>query len=267
MAKKTKGTVAKAAGGKKPCRRMVKKGQGAGGDGGGGETSGGPGQLTGDLLFKLATGEADRQTALQWVQAGGRARAGNTKQLAAVKRFYNARSIQEIRIILGACPNKLYCELSGRHRQVLNDQARRYGLPLLGPTINVGEVLRGFHDLIARNKHRLVPWRAEGEDPDTDSLLIGPPTRQLERLRRAKAEREEWTLEREKGKWVRLDEAHTDLAAMANVLRTAGETLRRTFGEQARNVLADALDEIEGMIAAKFTPPAEEKDQGKRKKG
>ena len=58
-------------------------------------------------------------------------------------------------------PKKHYRAMSGRQDKVLNEQAKRYDLPIGGPVIDLEALLRRFHDFLAENAVKL----ARDEDP------------------------------------------------------------------------------------------------------
>jgi hypothetical protein len=142
-------------------------------------------------------------------------------------------------------PQKHWRTMSGRQTKVINEQAKRYGIPFGGATVNLPDVARAFHDFLAENAVRL------NQD---DALLNGDGASSpaLERYREERAllarldrlEREEQLVSR--------DEAREGLARIANLLRTAGETLERQHGADAADVLREALEEAQREITRQF---------------
>ena len=75
--------------------------------------------------------------------------------MRALKKFQRSKDEAARQAAYRACPAKDYSTLSGRHARVLIDQAFRYGVPCSGAEVNLGAVLRWFHDFLAKNAHRL----------------------------------------------------------------------------------------------------------------
>jgi hypothetical protein len=102
--------------------------------------------------------------------------------------------------------------------------------------VDLFKVLRAVHDFLAKHGHKLLK-------KDELGLLDGPPTESLERLRLAKAKREEFAYERELGLWRRVDEVQQGLAIFSNVIRQGIDNLQRRCGEEARGIMATALQD------------------------
>lgn len=190
--------------------------------------------------------DADRQL----VEAALRKRSKNQKltqrEEQALKRFQNRRDEEHREKLYASMPKADYVRLSGRVHRVLDDQAQRYGLPLHGKAINLGEVLARFHDLIAQMRGRF------GTGEEDDSLLDGPPSDALERGRLAQAQIYEHKLEQLRGRLVDRDEVLQSLGPVFERIRLASETLQREFGEGPHQLIDDALTESVNDIEALF---------------
>ena len=160
----------------------------------------------------------------------------NREESAAVKRFLKEKEENQRQEYYRTVPQKHYEQMSGRQRKVLKDQAGLYGLPIGEKTIDLSKVLRRFHDLLAEHGHKLL----KADDP---GVLSGPPTESLERLRLAKAKREEFAYRRELGQYRSVEEVQQGLLILANVIRQGIETLQRECGEEARAIMAETLEE------------------------
>jgi hypothetical protein len=145
----------------------------------------------------------------------------------------------------GNIPQKHWREMSGRQTKVLNEQALRYGIPFGGATINLPNVVRAFHDFLADNAVKLAR--------DDDPLMQGVGSPALERYREERAliarlDR----LERE-ARLIPRDEIRESLGRIAAILRGAGDGIQRRFGNEAvemlHEALADAQREINRMFA------------------
>lgn len=119
----------------------------------------------------------------------------------------------------------------GVHRRTVADWCRLPGFP--------SRTKRGW------NLAKVDQWRADryGTPDEADPLLSGPDTAALERYRLARAKREEFALERDRGNWVRREDVHAGIAIFATVLRQACDTLHKQFGRDAHSILAEAVND------------------------
>ena len=164
-----------------------------------------------------------------------------SQEKAALKRFEKEQEEQKRWQFYETIPQKHWRQMSGRQTKVLNEQAERYGIPFGGRTINLPNVVRALHDFLATHARRLMT--------DEDDLLSGDVSSPAleryrdERAKLAKLDR----LEREKSLIPR-DEIHEGFGRVASILRTAGETLQRQYGNGAVEVLNDALDDAVSAV-------------------
>ena len=143
-------------------------------------------------------------------------------------------------------PQRIYRLLSGRHAKVLLEQATRHGLPFTGASLDLVAIIRGFHDLLSRHRHRLAAV-------DTDEILMRSgesPT--LERWRLAKAKLAEIELEKKLKTIVLLDSVRDSLITMAHVLRGVGEKLQRHFGQAAADLLNEGFEDLDRTYQVKY---------------
>lgn len=136
-----------------------------------------------------------------------------------------------------------YEKLSGRKRHDLRPQSTTWNIPFGKSPINLQEVIRGFHDLLSRNrslKAKMGPGKGGDEDLTDEDR----------RWRAARAEVWEIRAARDAARVVDREELHKWLAQAGQVLREASETLQRQFGEEAALVLAEAVEEFERELEA-----------------
>lgn len=146
----------------------------------------------------------------------------------------------------GAIPQKHWRAMSGRQAKVLNEQAHRYGIPFGGATVNLTAVVRGLHDFLADNAVKLAR--------DDDPLMQGSGSPALERYREERAAMARLDrLEREASLLPR-DEVREALGRVSSILRSAGETLQRQFGDAAVEILCEALDDAQREVDRCFVP-------------
>jgi hypothetical protein len=94
----------------------------------------------------------------------------------------------------------------------------------------------------------LVRWYVEREREAEALLAPGSDSPGLERYRLARAALVELQLEREKQTVLPVDRVRETLGRWAGILRRAGERLRQRHGNDAGDVLADALEECRKVI-------------------
>ena len=146
-----------------------------------------------------------------------------------------------------AVPKTDYERISGRQVRTFHAQAKTYGIPLLGKSVDVLAVVRWLHDFLAENKHDLARMRrmrrmseVAGEDEEDDKGFDYWSTDKLKeqtlKLRHERELREQKTLYRDD-----LAEVH---GRWAERLRRLSEDLRRENPEAHRK-LENALDDCE----------------------
>lgn len=94
-------------------------------------------------------------------------------------------------------------------------------------------------------KTRAVPIPPEMDGGEGDSPW-------LERYREARTHRENLKLEEERRSLIPRELVHETLQQMASIIRGAGETLQRQFGEGAYSLLEARLDEADTLITVVF---------------
>lgn len=141
-------------------------------------------------------------------------------------------------------PQKHYREMSGRQAKVLIEQSARYGIPFGGAAIDLFEVLRKFHDLLAKYSHVF--------GAEDDALLSGGgDSPNLERLRLASACLKEMDLEERRGTHVPLAEISPELMRLAGNIKLACEDVRRQWGNEPADRIMDAVEETrQGWLKA-----------------
>ena len=143
--------------------------------------------------------------------------------------------------------------MAGRQQKVINEQAERYGFPFVGAVIDLRAVVRYLHDFLARNNYKL----AAGETGD--ALLDGASqTLKDEYSRQQIAEKRERVkllrierLERE-GASLSRDVVHEALGKIAGIIRSAGEQLQREYGDDARQILDEAITDADRITQDSF---------------
>jgi len=98
---------------------------------------------------------------------------------------------------------------------------------------------------LIREQERASP-RTHGSSngPDDDPAMAGPVTAALEDYRRQRAELARLDVLERKKQLIPTDQVHEAMATIARILRNAGETLVKHHGQEAGEVMDEAVDEI-----------------------
>jgi phage terminase Nu1 subunit (DNA packaging protein) len=150
-----------------------------------------------------------------------------------------------------AVPKKSWVQWSGRQHKVIDGQARLYGLPLDGKSIDLARLALALHEFLAANARKL----AAVDRPSEEELLAGESTPALERYRAARATMAEMELDERRGALIRTERLHATLATVASVLRAAGQSLGSQYGADAQSLLDEALDDVEREIDRTLADP------------
>lgn len=167
----------------------------------------------------------------------------------ALRRWEKAEWEKTCWKVYGSVPKKHYRELSGRQDKVINQQADRYGLSaLLGPTVDLGKLLRQFHDFLAKH------WLRFEQDIEAAEILTGgnATSPAMERYRGYKADLAALEVEAKQGELLPRSDCRVAMLTVAGIIRTAGEHLDREFGPGAREILEAALDDCVVKIEEMF---------------
>jgi len=146
------------------------------------------------------------QSALEKKRAGQKP---NAQESAALRRVEKQIDDQKRWEHYQSIPKRHWQEMSGRQCKVLNEQARRHGVPLLGSTIDLTAVVKWLHDFLADNKFLI--------QQGNDALMEGGGDSEwLEEYRKYRAKREQLQYERELGQWLPREEVHQGMVLMAS---------------------------------------------------
>lgn len=175
-----------------------------------------------DDLLKRAIGKKQR---------GEKLNRGEERALDRAKREQADRQLREG---LTAIPKKLYVELSQRQHKILDEQAIRYGLPLLGPTVDLFALIRAFHDLLARGL-ATVDEPADETDWDVEC--------KKEQALKARAARMALC-----GILLQKHVVDATLQSVAALLRQAGERMQQLGHTEAYSLLDETLADAQVQI-------------------
>jgi len=102
----------------------------------------------------------------------------------------------------------------------------------------------------------VVQWRIELLSGNDGAMLgEGGESPAREELLRVKTEREKLALKRDRGELLPREELREGFRVIAERIRNAGETLQRQWGEDARLVLDEAIDDAERALLQLVVKP------------
>jgi len=155
-----------------------------------------------------------------------------------------------------ALPQKRLREVLGCQAKTLQDRAEKYGFPWGGPTCNLWALLRWCVDRIAADGRELEAARrkvaqaeqlAAAAGGEELALYAGASSPSLERLRKLKGDEAELDVLEKRGVLVRRAAVAQSMGQAADAIRRAGEKLERRFGPEARELIEEAIGELERM--------------------
>jgi hypothetical protein len=188
----------------------------------------------------------DQDLALEAIAKRKRWDIPSTREQQALNRVEKRQEEQRRWEYYRAIPQKHWREMSGRQTKVLAEQADLYGLPFGGRTIDLPVLVRRLHDFLAKLGRHGVKFIKDLMDGDFDTE--GPQTESLDRLRTAKAEKEEFGLKVLKRKYLPVDEIQDLFAVIASGLRQTLDSLQRQFGTEAMNIVREGIEEVERLF-------------------
>jgi hypothetical protein len=167
----------------------------------------------------------------------------NRAESAALRGYQREREEEDRQRHYAAIPQKHWAALSGRQPKVLNEQAIRYGVPVGQAVIDLGKVARWLHELLRTRGPQILREDEDGE-------VGGPNSPNLERLRR-----EKWRLAKldrlqREGNLLPREDVHELLLAVAEALRSTTDRLQRRYGDDAADVVNEAVARIGEMVEA-----------------
>ena len=169
-------------------------------------------------------------------------------------------------------PKREWCRLSGRQYKVLNEQGERYGLTCLTePEIDLTALPKQLHDFLAKIASK---W----DDLDSEDGMNGPASPWLEKFREQRAKQERLRLQQMRGVLLPIDFVTEFWQRACAQIRAAGFKLEKQFGEEAKlvideaidNIVADSLNALGGqtktVVPEEKPEPEKPKKRGRKKK-
>ncbi len=179
------------------------------------------------------------------------ARRAATKSTKATSAQTKKEAARQARFaVYESMPKRDWSEMSGRRNQVLDEQTKRWGIPLKGRTLSLPAIAKWLHDFLAEHGQQLAVLRDIGDDNGEGA---NAKTRKLEAdavLQKQKAELAKLDLAERRGELVPRDEIHAGLARLSAFIRGAGERLQQEYGTNAQEILDEALEDFSREIEA-----------------
>jgi hypothetical protein len=178
------------------------------------------------------------------MEKGRRGDPVSKRERAALNRIKAEQREKLVDEICLAFPKTKYRELVGRNAKQLHRLADTYGVPVRTSPIDLGNVLRFFHDLLDTHGHQLVGADAE--------LMVGPSSPSLEKCRHEKfllLRMERLTKEK---KLLHTDVIRPALDLFASHLASMCAVCERLYGPGPAALWREALSEANDVCTAFF---------------
>ena len=162
-----------------------------------------------------------------------------TREAEELERFREQKELEIVRKALAEVPKTLFCEMAGRQRGQVDEQAARYRLPMGGPAINMWTWLTALFDFLAANKFKLA-----GADDD-DPLMAGVSSIWMERYREERTKLVRMERKEKEGKLLNREKMHLMFSRMAEINQRTGKKLEKEFGKRALEIFNDGFKNAE----------------------
>lgn len=181
-----------------------------------------------------ASDRVDRELATAAIRKRQAGETPSAREVAALRRYERGREEQQRWEFYRSIPQKHWREMSGRQTKILQDQARRYGIPFDSRTIDLPEVVKRLHDFFAKNAKKLS---------DDEDLLRGDSPN-VERIRAARAEIVEMERDERRGTHLPMSEMAGVLSKYASAIRSSVDQVRRLYGNEPADIVNEHLEEL-----------------------
>lgn len=160
---------------------------------------------------------------------------------------------QAAQAFAAAVPKGIFCGFAGRQQKVIDEQADRYDLPIDGPTVDLNDAIRAYHDLITANARYIRPAddaeSAENGDLDLDEaqhhdLQTEKLRQEIIKLRQSN-ERLGIQVTRDRGDSIDRQHLREMLSWLSTRLEGFGQQLRTAAnGAEAQKTLNEFLEHL-----------------------
>jgi hypothetical protein len=182
--------------------------------------------------------QIDNDLARSALAKRGRGESPSAGERSALRRVEAAKEEALRWAFYASIPKTHWQQLSGRQPKILNEQSARYGLPVGGKRIDLGQVAVWLHNFLAKHGRRIFD---AGDDP----LLCGADSPALERYRGEKAILAKLDRQEKQRRLLPREVIHEALMRTAAILRKTGELLQKNHGPEAARLLSEALEDCQ----------------------
>ena len=171
-------------------------------------------------------------------------------ELRAFEKWENEQDERRGSRWVQALPKKFWAKWSGRQHKVLSDQAKLYGIPLDGKTVDVREIAKWLHDFLAKYRQPLSDLvkqesAADGEAKSLQGKKLAEEVKQLKHRNQLLQNK----IELDSEQLVNRELIHEQMVRAAQILRNAGDRLYKKCGNEAGDILANAIDDFEILLS------------------
>jgi len=205
----------------------------------------------------LTPTDVDRARGAEALRKQAVGKSATQRELAALAKIQRYREANDRERFYREVSKGDYCRLAGRQQKIVDNHARLYGVPCLGPEVNLYEVVAWLHRLLVERGAQLGECQPVGHDAllaGTSQQLRDEYVRQQIAEKREKARLAQLERMRAEGQLLPREAVHALLGRVAEVLRGGGQTMQRQYGEGPYALLVELLDDVERTVDSCFTP-------------
>lgn len=165
-------------------------------------------------------------------------RSISVREDRAVRKAARIREAERRDEVLSSVPLGVYDAMAGISARRRHDDARAYGAPLRGTSIDLRELVRWMHEFIAENRGHLR------RDDDEALMLADTSDPSLSRYRLAKARLAENELAQQTRELVPVSLVAPVFDALADAMREAAEQVGRDLGPAAQDAVSERIEAV-----------------------
>ena len=140
---------------------------------------------------------------------------------------------------VGSLPQKTYIEWAELNARIVYSHGAEFRLPIRGKHLDLRAIVKRIHELLK-----------DGSLANESKGNMESPS--IERQRCARADEAEDNRDERRGQLIPRDVCRRVHTVWAKMLRDAGETLGRKHGSDAQDILNEALDDCEQLVADNY---------------
>lgn len=163
----------------------------------------------------------------------------STKQKATLERWRKEEAESVIEEFLRQVPKGVYCRMANRKNQIIDEFGSRYGIPIVGPTICLHDVIPALHAKISELAAIAKPY----EDEEEAGLIQQKLREEITKLKR-QSELLTIDIKTKMSELVKRDHVVDRLSWLSGQLQSLGTRLFRVGGEPAQSALNEFLESM-----------------------